>query len=653
MGSVGAALWLGAAGGADAQSAELDQVIITASKRDLAIQAIDGQVMVATPDELTRTGVLNLDQLGQIVGDLTIRQRGNRAYDSITLRGQSSVDFYNPTVQIYVDGVPQDQATFGQMLPPGIEQVEVLYGPQGTLYGRGVIGGVVNVVTQPPERTGFQGQALWGERTRVVSGLGSLELAPKAVFADFAFGYQDRDGEYRAFADGSRLGDSDTRQGRARLRYAPEGSAFSALLSYSRELTHSTEEQYVPPTNFESRTAYPVENRYRLSHDVASLTLGYDFGGAKLTSISSYQTRDYDRIVFGIASPETQKTYTQELRIASQGQRRLSYVAGLYYEHTDFTFDRPDYRQTVGQTLQSFAVFGEATWAITDRLDLTGGARLDYHKVKARTAAPGIDLSNDDDFTGFSPKLSLGYRLTDETRLYALVSSGFKAGGFTRFVTPATISFSYDPEKVLNGEIGVRSQLWEERLGLSLAAYLTRNQDYQYYVGFQPNQYMQNVGDVESKGLEGRLDLKPGQGWALNATLGYNEARFTKYDNPVNPGADLKGAILPYAPRWTGRVSLAKSIDLPSGLGRLRAQAGATWSSRYYFDETNSFGQGGYTLYDAALSWEPNERWAADLVGSNLGDKTYFPYGVALAPGMNFYQLAPSREVSLRVRAKF
>lgn len=645
------------AGGAAArESGDAETIIVTGTKRDQSVAELDGQAVIVGADQLARTGVLNLDQLGQAVGDLTIRQRGNRAYDSLTLRGQSSVDFYNPTVQIYVDGAPQDQATFGQAIPLGLEQVEVLYGPQGTLYGRGAIGGVVNIVTRAPEEGAFQGQAVLGERTRDVAALAGFSLVGGALFGDIAAGYQDEDGEYRDAIDGSRLGDSESASGRVRLLYAPEGNSFRALLTLSRQDTRSSEEQYVLESDIPTRTAFPVASRYRLTHDSASLKLDYALGDALISSVSTYQDRDYDRVVFGIMSPEQQDTFTQEIRIASNpSDARLSYVAGLYYERTNFSVARPDFGQTAEQTLESYAAFGEATWALTDRLDLTGGARFDYHEVSSRALVPGLSVDNDADFDGFSPKLALGYQLNDATRLYALVSTGFKAGGFTRFVTPAIIDFSYQPENVVNGEIGLRTRFWAGRGDASFAAYFTQSSDYQYYVGFQPNQYLANVGDVESKGVEARFGLSPTDAWRIDATLAYNNAEFSDYDNPVNPGVDLSGNALPYAPEWTGRLAVSRLFVLPPGFGRLRAQAGATYSSRYYFDETNTaaFGQSGYTLFDASLSWEASAHWTLDLVGENIGDETYAPYGFALGPGFNTYQLAPSREWSLRFRATF
>jgi len=636
-----------------AEAPSRDDIVVAATKLGRTIAETDGQAVIVSRDELTRTNTLNLDQLARSVGDLTILQRGNRVYNSVTLRGQSSVDFYNPTVQFYVDGVPQDQATFGQALPLDIAQVELLYGPQGTLYGRGAIGGVVNVVTERPAGNAIRAQGTIGERTREGSALAAVELAPDRLFADIAFGYQDQRGEYRALADAARLGDNEARSGRLRLHYAPDDSRLTALVTLSRQVTHSTEEQYVAATDFATRTAFPAASHYRLRHNMANLRLDYDLGNARLSSISAYQARDFDRTVFGFASPETQKTFTQELRIASQGPGQLSYVGGIYYEHTDFTFTRPDFGQIAAQTLQSVAIFGETTVAITEQLDITAGGRFEYNKIAARAAAPGIDVDNSADFMRFSPKVALGYGLDEQTRIYAVFSTGFKAGGFTRFVTPETIDFAYDPEKVISGEIGLRTRTWNDRLGLSLAGYVTRSSDYQYYVGFEPNQFLANVGNVVSKGVEGRLDLRLDDGWEFDATATFNRARFTRYDSPLNPGVDLADRTLPYAPRLTGRARIARSIALPDDLGRLHAQVDATWSSRVHYDETNTLGQKAYALLNASLSWELNDHLTLQLVATNLGDKTYAPYHVALGPGLDFYQLAPSREVSGRLQLSF
>lgn len=638
----------------DGSSFQSEALIVTASKRAQSLDSLDGQAVVMRGDDIGLSRASSVDQLGGVVGDLTVRQRASRTYLSLTLRGQSSVDFYNPTVQIYLDGVPQDQATFSQALPLNLRQVEVLYGPQSTLYGRGAMGGVVNLVSSPPDGQTFIAQGDVASRLRAGSALASAALGA-STFLELSAGYREEDGEYHSPTDGSRLGDSRSVNGRARLRFAPEGGPVSALLTLSRMDVRSTEEQYVLASGLPTRTVYPADSRHRLTHDLASLRLDADLGRAKLTSVTAYQDRDYQRTVLSTLSPETQKTFTQELRLGDETALggALSYVAGLAFEHTDFTFARPQYAQSAAQTLKTYAAFGEATYKLSDRLDVTGGLRLDQHSVEATAGQGALILKSDKDFHSISPKLAIGYQMREDTRLYAQASSGYKAGGFSRFVTPATVGFSYKPEKLWNLETGMRARRLEDRLRFTAAAYFTRSDDYQYYVGFAPSQYLSNVGKVESKGAEARLDWDVDAAWRIETRVAYNKAKFTDYHNPTSPTANLTGNVLPYAPSWTGRAALTRRVALPGALGRLEAQVGVSYSGRYWFEETNTLGQGAFALYDARLSWRPTDRWSLDLYGENLGDKLYAPYGVAFAPGVNVYQAGPSRQVGLRVRASY
>ncbi|AZS19887.1 MULTISPECIES: TonB-dependent receptor [unclassified Caulobacter] len=646
-------LW-GQAYADDGSNFQSEALIVTASKRAQALDSLDGQAVVMRGDDIGLSRASSVDQLGGVVGDLTVRQRASRTYLSLTLRGQSSVDFYNPTVQIYLDGVPQDQATFGQALPLNLQQVEVLYGPQSTLYGRGAMGGVINLVSSPPDGQTFIAQGEVASRFRAGSALANLALGA-STFLELSAGYRDEDGEYRSPVDGSRLGDSRAVNGRVRLRVAPEGGPVSALLTLSRMDVRSQEEQYVLASDLPTRTVYPADSHHRLTHDLASLRLDADLGRAKLTSVTAYQDRDYQRTVLSTYSPETQKTFTQELRLSDDAAASgaLSYVAGLAFEHTDFTFARPQYGQSAAQTLKTYAAFGEATYKLSDRLDVTGGLRLDQHSVEATAGQGALILKSDKDFHSVSPKLAIGYQLREDTRLYAQASSGYKAGGFSRFVTPATVGFSYKPEKLWNLEAGLRARRLEDRLRFTAAAYFTRSDDYQYYVGFAPSQYLSNVGEVESKGAEARLDWDVDAAWRIETRVAYNKAKFTDYHNPTSPTANLTGNVLPYAPSWTGRAAVTRRVALPGALGRLEAQVGVSYSGRYWFEETNTLGQGAFALYDARLSWRPTDRWSLDLYGENLGDKLYAPYGVAFAPGVNVYQAGPSRQVGLRVRASY
>lgn len=627
---------------------KLDPITISATKQPQELGKIDAMVGVATPEDMTGRNITNLNEIDRLFPDMLIRSRGNSAYSSVTIRGQSSVDFYNPSVQIYVDGLPQDQTTFGQMLPAGLEQVEVLYGPQGTLYGRSAVGGVINVVTRKPDdELRVFASAAYGNLERDVSLLASTPLVPGKLYGDIALGYQRNLGEYQDFFTGDEVGNNEDWNGRVRLRYAPVGGPLDIMVSAARDKLYSEEEQYVLAADREERIAYPVPSSFSLVTNSFGLVASYDLGFATLSSLTGYQDRTLDRTGFGSYQPEDQSTLSQELRLSSMGET-FDYVAGGFFQYLDFERRVPALAQTTRQKIYTYAVFGEATWHATDRLDITGGLRFDYEKNHA-DATGGVTLTGDDSSHAISPKVALGYQLTDGLRAYALYSTGFKAGGFTRTMTVENIAFTYDPQTSHNFEVGLRGDLFGGRLQFTAAGYYTYTQDYQLFVGLQPYQYLQNAGDVEAKGFDLAVTAYPLDALRITAGLGLNDTTFVSYDNPANPDIDLKGGTVPYAPQVTANVNLEYAWELPGGLGTLVPHGGFQYIGRTYFDELNTIQQGGYALFDAGLSWRCG-RITADAYVENIGDKTYATYGFDGGPYLgDAYQLGPGRSFGIRL----
>ncbi len=633
----------------------LEEVIVTATKRASAVADYDGLIGVVSEDELARQQVAAIDDLGRTVAGLVFRQRGNRAYDNITLRGQSSIDFYEPKVQVYIDGFVQDQATYGTLLPGSVKQVEVLYGPQGSLYGRGAIGGVLDVVTiSPAEAPAVQLSTRQGNLVEEYA-LAASTASYRGWSADIAGTVRDTDGEYSDMLTGARLGDREDKHYRGRLYFDDADSPWSMALQVSGADVDSSEEQYVPAALLDERIAFPVENHYELESDHYGLTLGYDFGDLVLTSLTSYQDRELERVVFGAYSPEYQTTTTQELRLTSgpQADHGWSYAAGVYYEETEFEFLRPAYGMASRQDSESLALFGEVSWQLSDALSATLGLRAEQREVEASGAFGAYAVTGDDDFSAVSPKLALGYKLSEVTRLYALYSTGYKPGGFTRLVTPAIASFSYDPETVDNYEVGLRQALWQNRAQLTLAAYWTRNDDYQLYVDTQPNQYLQNVGEAKSEGVDASFQWSVTEAFTASVGYAWNRAEFTEYDNPLTPGLDLSGNRLPHAPEHSANVSLSYRIQLPGQWGTVTPSIHANYVDEMYFDETNSIGEDAVTLYNATLDWQLAKHYRIELYGTNLTDETYTVYGFAYPGVGDLYQLGQGREAGVRLSAEF
>lgn len=636
----------------------LEPLVITATKRAQDPMEVDGMIETVDPKDALERNLRNITQLDRLFPDVNIRSRSGAVYSNMTVRGQSSPDFYNPSMQVYVDGRVQDQTTYGQLLPLDVETIELLYGPQGTLYGRGAIGGVLNITTAKPDNDYvFSGTSGFGTLDRDIAAKGGGAIIKDVLYGDVMLNYRHRLGEYEEFGTGKRLGDSHDRGGRVRLRYAPTDSPIDVMVTAQRTAISSDEEQYVTRDNFDARVAVPVPSHYRLDVDSFGLDASYDLGFAKLSAISGYQDRTLDRTIFGTYSPEDQKTFTQEVRLASDAKQKkpVDYVVGAFYQNLDFERRVPIAAQVSQQEIDSYALFGEATWHVTDRFDITPGLRFDYERVDAK-ATGGVTLSDKDSFNAVSPKLALGYKISDDLRVYGLYSSGFKAGGFTRNVSPFNIAFTYDPQKTHNFEVGGKGRLFDNRLELSAAAYYTLTKDYQLFVGIQPNQYLQNAGEVVSKGLDFKATAYPTDALRIMAGLGLNKTEFTEYNNPAAPGVSYKGNTVPYAPELTANLSLDYRFDLPGTWGALTPNAGLTYVSRTYFDETNTDGQSqaGYTLFNAGLTWAYTDSLSVTAYADNITDKNYATYGFNGGPGLgNLYQMGAGREVGARLNVKF
>jgi pesticin/yersiniabactin receptor len=632
-------------------------VTVNATKREQKAMDIAGAVDVALPQDLGPRGLRGVDELDRVFTDVHIRQRSNRAYANFTIRGQSSADFYNPAAQLYVDGLPQDYALLSQLLPQDLEQAEILYGPQGTLYGRGAVGGVVNLVTRKPD-----GQLRMGT-TAEIDGLGrgagiqlNAPLVRDTLFADIAVQTRRDHGELHEMATGTRRGSSEDVNGRVRLRYAPTGSPLDVMLTAARSSRSSDEEYFAVAAGMDSREVLPVPSNYRLKTTSYGLHAHYDLGWARLSSLTGYQDRSFDRTVFGSYTPETQRTLSQEFKLATRPApgRAVDFVVGAYLQDLDYRRDVPAYALASQQNLRSYALFGEATWHVTDRLDLVPGLRLEQERARVDTAFGTLALQRDKRFNATSPKLAANYRLNDDTTVYGLFSTGFKAGGFTRAVTPQNIDFTYDPQKARNFEAGFKAQLQGGRLELAGALYLMRIKDYQLSVGPITGQYLQNVGDAQTRGASLQAQWQATRQLHLRAGLAVNDSQFRHYRDPTGSTTDRSGNTLPYAPKATAHVSAEYSIPLAGG-GRLVPHAGLTHVGKTYFDEANTQSQRAYTLLDLGLSWQINRQVSADFYVDNLTDKRYavyafnaasFGYGTA-------YQLGRGRMAGVRVNVQF
>ena len=631
-------------------SMTLEEVHVSANKRDQVLSRVDGSVSVSTADELRRAEVKNVSDLEKVFPGLVIRQRGNRAYSNFTVRGMSSPDFYNPTVQVYVDGVPQSDAFLTQQLV-NVERVEFLRGPQGTLYGRNAYGGVLNIITRKPRENTVSGTA-GGTNQTSFGDLYATGVYRDAFFTDIAVnGFGDR-GQITDPRNGQKVDEVQNWTGKAQWRYAPVNSPFDAMFYVARDTLRSREENYLFDTQIDQKL-YPVPTPYpSLTRNVNSSALvwNYNFGAVKFSNITSYQDVDLDRQLFGSRSPETTKSWSEEGRFTFD-HGPVSGVAGFYYQDTEFTRTNLTgaYRRNAVDTT-SKALFGEVTYALTTRLALTGGARMSWDDASIRYRG-AFTFDNSADFTSVQPKASIGYQVTDDWRIYALVSKGYKPGGFNHAVSFVQDAVAYQPETAINYEIGTRNAFWNNRVQLSITGYHIDSKDKQIYVGVVPTMVIRNVGTASSTGVEVEATVRPTDLLTVTGSATYGVSKFDDYVDPFS-GLNYSGNRIPYAPDTTVHLSARQVIPQNWLPGELAITGGAHHFGKTYFDEANSLGQDSYQTYDAGIEAGIKKGVVFKVFGTNLSDKIYRTY--SFRSGANIMSnIGQGRLIGASVRGTF
>ena len=647
----------------------IDTITVTANRRPQLLSDVDGSISVRTGDDLEAAGLSNVEALDQVFPGLVIGRRGNRAYSNFSLRGLSSADFYNPAIQLYVDGVPQDPAFFAQEIAD-VDRVELLRGPQGTLYGRNAHGGVINVVTRPPgDVVRAHAEARYSTFDWSVGAGVAGPIAGDWLSGSLDIRRADVTGQIDDIATGEDdIDDSRNWFGRVRLVAAPESVPLTLSFTYLRDDLDSNEELYLAEANvdaleFDSIAQGGVNEIERTVNSYA-LTASYDFANATLTSVSAYQDRDIGRrLIFGFDTPEFQDTFSQELRLEFQASDRWSGVVGAFYQDSDFERRTPAIPAFVGESenrisTEGYAVFGELTYALTDSVDITGGLRWSSEEstIDFQRRAPGpLRLQDSDTFRNLSPKLSIGWTFAPDQRAYALVSRGFRPGGFNNTVAVSefdpTRNLRYDSETSTNLEVGWRGVLLDGRIEAGLSGYWIFTDDRQSFVGPIGLQYLRNVGDSESYGLEleSRIFATDGLLLEFGGTLGRSE--YTRAADP-DTGANFTDNTIPYAPDVMFRAAAEYVVPQTFLPGDLRLRLSGRYVGETFFDDANTLSQPDYVVVDGSIDLALDNGLSVRAFVNNATNEIYRTYSFESA-GTVFSSVAPERTVGAALQLRF
>ncbi|EJW4430262.1 siderophore yersiniabactin receptor FyuA [Escherichia coli] len=628
---------------ANAQTSQQDEstLVVTASKQSSrSASANNVSSTVVSAPELSDAGVTASDKLPRVLPGLNIENSGNMLFSTISLRGVSSAqDFYNPAVTLYVDGVPQLSTNTIQALTD-VQSVELLRGPQGTLYGKSAQGGIINIVTQQPDSTprGYiEGGVSSRDSYRSKFNL-SGPIEDGLLYGSVTLLRQVDDGDMINPATGSDdLGGTRASIGNVKLRLVPDDQPWEMGFAASRECTRATQDAYVGWNDIKGRKLSISDGSpdpyMRRCTDSQTLSGKYTTDDWVFNLISAWQQQHYSRTFPSgsliVNMPLRWNQDVQELRAATLGDARtVDMVFGLYRQNTreklNSAYDMPTmpYLSSTGYTTaETLAAYSDLTWHLTDRFDIGGGVRFSHDKSSTQYHGSMLGnpfgdqgKSNDDQVLG---QLSAGYMLTDDWRVYTRVAQGYKPSGYNIVPTAGLDAKPFVAEKSINYELGTRYETAD--VTLQAATFYTHTKDMQLYSGPDGMQTLSNAGKADATGveLEAKWRFAPGWSWDINGNVIRSE--FT------NDSELYHGNRVPFVPRYGAGSSVNGVID--TRYGALMPRLAVNLVGPHYFDGDNQLRQGTYATLDSSLGWQATERMNISVYVDNLFDRRYRTYG--------------------------
>ncbi|MBF1995893.1 TonB-dependent siderophore receptor [Serratia symbiotica] len=618
-----------------------DETLIVSASKQSATAASSRNVSYAKADEsaLTDAHVTRTDQLSRVLPGLQMGNSGSLIFQSVSLRGISSAqDFYNPAVTFYVDGVPQ-LSTFAMQPLMDVESVEMLRGPQGTLYGKSAQGGIINIVTHQPDSPP-RGSVEAGYASR--DGYHTKFNASGPIQDGLLYGSVtllrevDQGAMTNPDTGSDHLGGSRTNAGNVRLRLAPDNQPWEASVDITEECTHATQDTYVPFDKVKSRTldisAGGGDPYLRRCTHSQALSGRYTTDNWIFSLVSAWQQQNYDRqFPYGFYSaslPERWNQNVQELRAATRGNETVDMVFGLYRQDTRESLDSsysygaiPLTATRSNNQAETLAAYSDLTWHVTSQFDLGAGLRFSHDRAETRYSGNALgtpwgdnNTTRDDQVLG---QVSAGYQFTDAWRVYTRIAQGYKPAGFSITPTAGVAAEPYSAEKSINYEIGSRYEYND--LSLNGAVFYTHTKDMQLYSGPVGYQTLSNAGSADASGVElgARWNFTPGWAWEINGN--YVHSEFS--DDSVT----YANKRVPFVPEFAGGTSIVGNIE--TAWGALMPRAGVNLTGPQYFDGDNTLKQGSYTTADLSLGWQATDRVTVTAYLNNMFDRRYRTYG--------------------------
>lgn len=666
-----------------------EEVVVTAQKRPERPQDIPASLTVLPRQELEDARVNSVRNIAVNTPNFysTI---GDRAFNFQGIRGLNNSNFLvRDVLGFYVDDVPYEnihQFVTGELFD--LERVEVLRGPQNTLYGRSAQGGVVNIISRPPTNS---------PEGRIVAGYGNYNqrqvqlslsdaIVPDKLRFRLAGAYNARDGFTRNTLLNEDANPSSSLAGRANLLWTPS-KEWTISLNATGAQNQDGDFVSVPSTQ---RDPFRVERNIRgstdLSSNTQSLKIAYDGPAFRATSITSRNAIQWNYLSDGDYTADDllrsqssidSTILSQEIRFQSpKTAERFRWLLGGYFQSRNLDIDPQSTTTTplgaaafggdvgtVGTIAKfdqtTYAIFGQIDFKLSDPLTLTTGLRYELNRETLNrtpfsqspdsTITPNglvlVDSKTAD--SAVIPKFALEYRFSPNVSVYGSATRGYRPGT-QNYISASLDTLRVRPEKSWNYELGLKSSWFNNRLSANLALFSNTLTDYQVVLA-GPDGFFRDISNakVRTQGIELEVIANLMKGLDLRAGFGYTDAKFTDYRNPFT-GESFNGNKLIYAPDYT--YNLALQYRNPGGgiFSRVELQGFGT----VFFDTANTTQQNPFALVNAQIGYEW-KNYGIYLFVNNLFDKTYIVNSFVAIPPDSLVGYGDRRTFGFQVRATF
>lgn len=653
----------------------LAEVTVQASRNFTRLIDLPLSATVLQTNQIKTNDVRNLKDAASLIPNMIMPDYGSRLTSPIYIRGVGS-RINAPSVGLYVDNVPYFEKSAFDFDFIEIEKLEVLRGPQGTLYGRNSMGGVINIITRSPMQ--YQGTQLFF----TAASFGTMQVKaghyakPTESFAwSLSTNYRHTDGFFENTFDGNLMDQSNSYGLNSKLIYAVShrlSLEYSAGFEISRQGGYPYA-LYDPTLQKTANINYNQASSYDRTLFSNALKLVYERKNWELlNTVSGQYLDDAQRIdqdftpdsLYFVNQMQLQHMLADECTVRSKGNRRLNWLAGTFVftqrlgsnVGVETYQSQLTYLKGYQQNISGLALFGQATYNVTKQFAVTAGLRFDEESSTLHYNYEGTRKGNpltaiDTVYGGLRelnllPKLALSYKL-DKHLLYASYTTGYKPGGFnSTFEKPEHLQFR--SESSHNFEAGSKGDFFRDRLFIDVSLFYTQLLNQQIYrtAPSGKGSYLDNAGLSVNKGFECSLSSQPWKGMEASVAYGFTDSRIVRYvkDTLTN----YNGKFTPYIPSSTLSVQLNQTVLVKglSCLDKIRLNLLYQRTGQQYWDLVNAYKEKAYGLVNAKLSFIRKnvkvEFWGKNLFNTSYKsflfealNKTYAQVGKPFQAGMN------------------